>query len=117
MKGVNINLSDWEVFEDEQVAAIKGVCSDSVEYMVGLLFNNAMATLDLDGGELFLNVHDEDMENDLGRVNIDDIFNSYTDADKLQTPESKKRATVLRDKLDDMRKAIDLAIREAKSGG
>jgi hypothetical protein len=114
MKKVVIDFTDWNCFEDEQVEEIKKVCADSVECMVGLLFNGAMATIDLDGDELFLNIHDEDMENDLGRVSIDDIFDSYTDSDKLQTPESLKRAVTLRDKLEEMQKAIDKAVKGAK---
>ena len=115
MDSVVITFKGWEVFEDEQVEAIKQVCADSVEYMVGHLFKGAMATIDLDGEDLYLNIHDEDMENDLGRVSINDIFDSYTDSGKLVTPESLKRAVVLRDKLESMTKEIDKAVKGAKS--
>lgn len=116
MKKVTIDFKGWEVFEDSQVEQIKDVCANSVEYMVGHLFTGAMATLDLVGDELFLNIHDADMDNDLGSVNIDDIFDSYTDANKLATPESKKRAVTLRDKLKEMAEEIDRAVRKSKSG-
>jgi hypothetical protein len=115
MKAVVIDFSGWPLFEDEQVSELTKICADSVEYMVGYLFNGAMATIDLEGDELFLNIHDEGMDNDLGRVSIDDIFNSYTDSAKLQTPESLKRAVTLRDKLEDMQKEIDKAVKGAKN--
>ena len=116
MKEAVINFKNWNVFEPAQVNEIQKVCEASIEDCVNMLFDGAMATIDLDGDALFLNIHDEDMENDLGRVNIDDIFNSYTSSDKLVTPETIKRAVVLRDKLGEMMKAIDKAVKGAKSG-
>lgn len=116
MKGAVINLKSWNVFEPIQVENIQKICEESVEDCINQLFEGSMATIDLDGDALYLNIHDVDMENDLGRVNIDDIFDSYTTADKLATPETIKRAVVLRDKLGEMMKAIDKAVKGAKSG-
>ncbi len=114
MKRVTINFDGWDVFEDEQVEAIKKQCADSVEFMVNHLLTTAIATIDLDSDQFYINIHDEDMENDLGTVNIDSLFDSYTDKDKLATPDSLKRAVSMRDKLSDMRNAIDEAIKGAK---
>jgi hypothetical protein len=115
MKEVTISFAGVEVFEDSQIEAIAKECTDSVEFMVADLFKGAMATIDLSDGKLYLNIHDADMSNDLGTVPVDDIFNSYTDSSKLVTPESMKRAVTLRDKLEEMRKDIDKAVKGAKT--
>jgi hypothetical protein len=115
MRNVLINFDGWEVFEDSQVESIKAVCSNSVEFMVNHLLTDAIATIDLDGEQFYINIHDETMDNDLGRVNIDSIFNAYTDKNKLVTPDSLKRAVTMRDKLKDMMMAIDEAVKGAKS--
>lgn len=113
MKGVSLNLISWELFEDEQRDKIKDICADSVRFCVESLFSDAEATVELDGESLFLNFHDEDFENYLGRVAFEDIFNAYTDSDKLPTQESKMRAIKMRDALYEVVQLIDKAVKDA----
>lgn len=113
MKGVTINLKDWELFEDDQVEKIRKVCSDSVEYCVDELFKGAEASIELEGEALYLNFHDADFENYFGRIGFEDIFNTYTDPEKIPTQESKLRAIKMRDTIEGIVKAIDKAIKDA----
>ena len=68
MKGVSINLKEWNIFEPEQLARIKSECDNSVEYMVTELFAEAEASIEQEGEELYLNLHDGSFDNYLGRI-------------------------------------------------